>query len=100
MFYPYAYPPFPPPTKRKPTVIERVMRALEAGPATQLDIQKTLHPNGWTLAESAAVLEALRWLRSEPPLVVEQVDEDLGSLKTVKYALKNRVSAAPSRSRP
>jgi len=88
-----------PPIKLKPTVQQRLLRALEAGPATQLDLQKALYPNGWTLAESTGVLEALRWLRTAPAQIEEQVDEDLGTLKTVKYALK-KVSAASSRNRP
>jgi hypothetical protein len=95
----YVYlPPLKAP-KLPPSVRTRVLRALEAGPATQLDLQKALYPNGWTLAESQGVLDALRWLRQAPAEIVELVDEDLGSLKTVKYGLKT-VSAAPSRSRP
>jgi len=86
---------------QKPTVRQRILRALEAGPATQLDLQKALYPNGWTLAESTGVLEALRWLREAPAQIEELVDEDLGTLKTIKYGLKKMlISAAPSRSRP
>jgi hypothetical protein len=85
-------------TKPPPSVRTRVLRALALGPATQLDLQKTLYPNGWTVTESAVVLDALRVMQIRPAEIEELVDEDLGTLKIVKYALK-KVSAAPSRSR-